>query len=185
MCTSSWFSLFNEREKLIFFFATISLGWDEWSFTLPSKSNKNYWRNWPSESLCFLCEPPANGSSAVHEPIHVVAHLRVTSSWALVAKKQHSVISEIYIMKRCCFSWWNKYVARLTARETGWGDVLFLSVFHMPWWRHFKLWNTHLAAGIVLKQLKSALYQLNSAFIVKDIYSHWTRTWNLESSLSE
>lgn len=49
-----------------------------------------------------------------------MAHVRITSYRALVAKKQYPVIFEIYIMKRCCFSLWNKYVARLTAMETGW-----------------------------------------------------------------
>lgn len=128
MCNSSLFLLFTKREKSIFFFlvkASILLGSDACSFTLPVKITKITERNVVSEHLCFPCELPANWSPVVHQHMRTfhpysVAPLRITSNRALVAKKLYSLIFEIYIMKRCCFSLWNEYVARLTAMETGW-----------------------------------------------------------------
>lgn len=127
MCNSSWFILFTKGEKNIFFLvkASILLGSDECSFTLLVKVTKITETNLVSEYLCFLCELPANWSTMVHKHMHMfhpysMAHLRIICYRTLVAKKQYSVIFEIYTMKRCCFALWNEYVARLTAMETGW-----------------------------------------------------------------
>lgn len=42
-----------------------------------------------------------------------------TPNTELLLLRNYPVTFEIYIMKRCCFSLWNEYVARLTALEPG------------------------------------------------------------------
>lgn len=101
-----------------------------------------------------------------------MAHLRITSYWALVAKKQYSVIFEIYIMKRCCFSLGNECVARLTGMETGW--AVCIASFSVP--QHsrpcylidvFKNVKCLFSCCQYAKTAKSVLHRLDSAFIIK------------------